>query len=494
MRRLSSRLLLAVTLTTSMAALSGAAAAPAGAAVAAGTSISVLQLGDSIASGEGTLYEAPNTQAPNGQLYFCRSASDPSSACHSYLYGYYNGYWRNWPSTEPGTWTPSGSPTYPECHQSPDAYGEIVAAASHASFTQLACSGATYLAGVTGNEAFVQGSVYSSAFLGPYTVGAPTGSSSVPPQFGDIATDGTPSSVNAAYTTAKPNVVLLTLGADDVKFLEIVTACLEWNYTPDAQSDPRVSSPFGTGYSGNLQCSNDNATDRKGPTGTDYPQGVIQDYFLGQLDTLHAHLTTLLTAIEKEGQQPGQNGPPKIVITNYPNPLPDSLPEKSGSDWAYGFCPDTFPLYNAEVDYFSGLVDQLDTQISQWVGNYQKTSKFGSNVAVVNLEKVDAGYQWCDDQNGNLSPSSHDLTYREPYAYGFSVNGTSTSLASYPAPAIFHPTIVGQQEIATCVKPAISALLGDRSSSAGSRIIRSLARGTYRIGSSVKGRQALTSC
>jgi hypothetical protein len=497
-RRLLAQLLLAAILTSSTAAvvLSSGASLPVEAAAPAGTALSIVQLGDSIASGEGTLYQAPNPRTPNGQLYFCKSSSNPSTDCYSYLFGYYNGYWKNWPSTSPGTWTPSGSHPYPECHQSPDAYGEIVAAGYAAKFTQLACTGASYLTGITGSQSFPQGSVYSSAFLDPYTVGAPKvpsgGAASVPAQFGDISATGAPSNMNSAYTSANPNVVLLTLGADDLKFVDILTACIEWNYTPaDSQA---LSSRVRSGYSGALQCSADSDVDKRGPTSSDYPNGVIQDLYTNQLVTLHTHLTNLLTAIEKEGRQPGQSGPPKIVITNYPNPLPSNLPQKSGSNWASDYCPDTFPLYNAQVDYFSGLVDQLNTDMAQWVNTYQKTSEFGANIGFVNMAKLDDGYQWCDDKDGNLSPSSHSLEYREPYAYGFSVNGTSASLASYASPAIFHPTITGQQQIAACVKPAVGALLSKRPSSAKSRTVRLLALGQYRTWSTVGGERVLDSC
>ena len=127
----------------------------------------------------------------------------------------------------------SGSPADPECHQSPDAYGQVAAVANDARFTQLACTGASYLAGITGAESFPQGSVYSSAFLDPYTVGAPTipsgGAASVPAEFGEVTTDGTPSNVNSAYTSANPNLVLLTLGADDLKFVNVSTVRIEWN-------------------------------------------------------------------------------------------------------------------------------------------------------------------------------------------------------------------------------------------------------------------------
>ena len=360
----------------------------------------------------------------------------------------------------------------------------------------LACTGASYLAGITGAESFAQGSVYSSAFLGPYTVGAPKVTTSVPAQFGDITTEGTPSNVNPAYTSANPKLVLLTLGADDLKFVDILTACLKWNYVGAGTVSGIASalSRYGSRYSGSLQCSDDNDVDRKGPTGSGYPDGVIQDYYSNQLAALHTHLTNLLTAIEMEGRQPGQTGPPKIVITNYPNPLPNSLPQKDGNNWSSDFCPDTFPLYNAQVDFFSGLVDQLNADIALWVSTYQKTSEFGGNIGFVNLANLEHGYQWCDDKAGNLSPSTHALEYREPYTYGFSVNGNSTSLASYPAPAIFHPTITGQQQIAACVKPAVGALLSKSPSASTSRIVRSLAEGHDPISSSVNGHRVLDSC
>lgn len=247
-RHLRSRLLSTALVTSAtVVALTGTASGPVAATKPAATRLSIVQLDDSIASGEGTRYQAPDPQSPNGQLYFCTSSSKPSSDCHSYLYGYDNGYWKNWPSTSPGTWTPSGSPAYPECHQSPDAYGQIVAAAAAATFTQLACTGASYLAGITGDETFAQGDVYPSAFLDPYTVGAPKvpggGSASVPPQFGHISDSGTPSNVNTAYSSANPNVVLLTLGADDLRFVDILTACIGQVPTSGVRGDVSCSSP-----------------------------------------------------------------------------------------------------------------------------------------------------------------------------------------------------------------------------------------------------------
>ena len=151
-RPLPARLLAVATLSTSMvvAALCGAVSTPAGGAAPTSTPLSIVQLGDSIASGEGTLYQAPNAASPNGQLYFCLSSSDPSSNCYSYLHGYYNGYWMDWPSTSPARWTPAGSPTYPG---NPTSRPTPTASSSPPPTTPGSPSclyGASYLAGVTG--------------------------------------------------------------------------------------------------------------------------------------------------------------------------------------------------------------------------------------------------------------------------------------------------------------------------------------------------------
>jgi hypothetical protein len=79
------------------------------------------QLGDSIASGEGTLY---------GYTYDARTGR----------------------RGDPATPDPAWSGQYPLCHDSPDAYGNIVAEdlGGTAPLSQFACTGASYLHGITG--------------------------------------------------------------------------------------------------------------------------------------------------------------------------------------------------------------------------------------------------------------------------------------------------------------------------------------------------------
>ena len=103
------------------------------------------------------------------------------------------------------TSTPTWPEPYPKCHHSPDAYGNRVAAAFGARFTQFACTGAQFDNGIATEEVY-GGTTYR------------------PPQFGDWAQQ---TGLNAEYDAAQPDLVLVTLGADDVHFVKIVTACVE---------------------------------------------------------------------------------------------------------------------------------------------------------------------------------------------------------------------------------------------------------------------------
>ena len=81
---------------------------------------SIVQLGDSIASGEGTLY--------------------------GFTFNSATGKW-----VGPANPNPTWAGPYQDCHQSADAYGHVLAATyPKASFTQLACTGATFDKGISG--------------------------------------------------------------------------------------------------------------------------------------------------------------------------------------------------------------------------------------------------------------------------------------------------------------------------------------------------------
>ena len=208
---------------------------------------SIVQLGDSIASGEGTLY--------------------------GFTFDTSTGKW-----VGPANANPTWAGPYQDCHQSADAYGKVLAATyPKATFTQLACTGATFDKGISG----------------PW-------SATVPPEFGNWDTH---TALNPRYTAADPNLVLVTLGADDVKFVDIVTQCAEYVYYH----------PFSA-----VQCT------AAQPNG---PNDVVKHDFTDYIPTLEKNLTTLAGWIEARGTRLGsKDHPPKIVFTTYANPLPANAP------------------------------------------------------------------------------------------------------------------------------------------------------------------------
>lgn len=115
---------------------------------------SIVQLGDSVASGEGTLY---------GYTY--------DRATQRWTGGNIDAVW-------PGP--------YPLCHDSPDAYGHVLAGQFHARFAQFACTGSTFANGITAPRTYA-GTTYR------------------PAQFGNLTTK---TDINAAYDAARPDLVL----------------------------------------------------------------------------------------------------------------------------------------------------------------------------------------------------------------------------------------------------------------------------------------------
>jgi len=137
---------------------------------------SIAQLGDSLASGEGTLY---------GYTY--------AAASQTWTGGNLNATW-------PGP--------YPLCHDSPDSYGTLVAGHFSSAFAQFACTGATFTNGISAPR--VENGVLGSTTYRPA-------------EFGNWATQ---TDLNGSYDQADPDLALVTLGADDVQFAAIVESCV----------------------------------------------------------------------------------------------------------------------------------------------------------------------------------------------------------------------------------------------------------------------------
>lgn len=308
---------------------------------------SIVQLGDSVASGEGTLY---------GYTY--------DTATQRWTGGDIDAVW-------PGP--------YPLCHDSPDAYGHLLAGRYHARFAQFACTGSTFANGVTGPRTYA-GATYR------------------PAQFGNLTTN---TDINAAYDAARPDLVLVTLGADDVRFSPVVRACVT-NHLAHAV-DPLIG----------LQCT---ATD-PGPT--------VHADALTQLPTLITNLKTLARWINQRGA--ADHHVPKVVFTNYFDPFPTGTTT----------CPDSALLAPAQVTYLSTLLQQLNSDIVRTI-----TGLHLANVGVADLSAAFDGHRWCSS---------------DPWDYGLSIISLSNP-SSLLSQAPFHPTPRGQQQIAKLVRPAVNRL------------------------------------
>lgn len=324
--------------------------APAQAASAPGSApTSIVQLGDSVAAGEGTLY---------GYRW------DPSS--------------RRWVDGDlDATWPGP----YPECHHSPDAYGEHVAATFGARFTQFACTGAQFDNGIRTAESY-GGTTYR------------------PPQFGDWVSQ---TGLNAEYDAAQPDLVLVTLGADDVHFVKIVTSCVE-----NALEHRFLRFD-------DLECTRANHG------------AAVRDDFYANLPALREHYRTLVQWIGERAQARGV-ATPRVLFTTYPDPLPPNGAQ----------CPDSSWLHPSQLRYLSTLVAKLNREIRTTVKQLDD-----GNVVVADTDRAYA-------QGG----AHHGWCSKDPWAYGLSVFHLLEP-DSLHSQAPFHPTPRGQQAIARLVEAAV---------------------------------------
>ncbi|HEY1635836.1 MAG TPA: SGNH/GDSL hydrolase family protein [Acidimicrobiales bacterium] len=321
------------------------AAAACGSSSSAGSShqLSIVSIGDSIASGEGIAYGYTYDNAP------------PT------------------PHWVGGTPNPTWAGPYQQCHQTTAAYGNVVAQARHARFINLACTGSTYADGITGPWSFPP---------------QPT----APAQFGDWATRA---NLNPAYDQAAPDVVLVTFGADDVRFRDVVVSCVV-----EAIADPNIC------------------------TAQD-PGSTVRTDVLDQQSVLGQRYRALAAAIQARGQAAHPSKVPFVVFTSYPNPLP-----APNADISLVACPDAAHLNQAQIAYLSSLVQlQLQT-LRGAVGGMR-------GVAVADVTGALAGHQWCSS---------------DPWSYGASVLALNPS-----SNAPVHPTAQGQQAVAKIVLNAIPA-------------------------------------
>ena len=343
---------------------------------------SIVQLGDSVAAGEGIDY--------------------------GLTYDYRFGIFPTW--SAPSNPNPMWDGPYPLCHDAHLAYGNVVAGALGSPFAKFACTGASYDNGITVPE--VSG-----------------GQTLRPAEFGDWATM---TDLNPDYDQAKPDVVLITLGADDVHFVSIVEYCFLASFAPFQDIADMVltsDNPADVLYQALIQAGamlvneieNGQAPElvpeEQRFCTADNPGSLIQQYFWDHLPALTADYAALVQGITARGQQAGHV--PQIVFTTYHDPLP-----AADADIDFGACPDAMHLSRAQIDYLESLLDTLSDTIGAIDG-----------VTIVEIRDVLEGHRWCS---------------QNPWAYG-----PSALLLDLESQAPFHPTVQGQAAIARLVQSAI---------------------------------------
>ncbi len=341
-----------ITLATDVVVTAGSATTPkTGADRFTFEPVSIVQLGDSISAGEGTLY---------GYHYHAKTGL--------------------WYGGGPGAWLKP----YPLCHDSPDAYGNVVTGRfADARLTQLSCTGANYENGI------IAAKYDGKTFQRPAELG--------------LVQDPNPD-----YVAAEPDVVVITEGADEIEFADIVTACIE--------------SVLKHLVGKQLECTSTNP----GPT--------VQRDFLNTIKRMPGQYRAMVSTIERLGAKAGKV--PRIVFTSYMDPLPPA---------DLGTCHDTWVLEAEQLAYMNDMLDQLNRMIATTI-----TGMHDPNVGFVDLSKSFEYHTWCTS---------------DPWDYGLSILYNAYDRINSLAP--FHPTPYGQDVIASRVLPEVRAILAKPPEGAG---------------------------
>ena len=301
---------------------------------------------------------------------------------------------------------------YPSCHQAGAAYPNKATAAIDGKLSKFSCTGATYPNGIV-----------SAQFRDDFMLR--------PAQFGNWATQ---EELNAAYDEAEPDVVLITLGANDLQWTTILEACIlgsilgdEVNRAVEAggnlrdalnrvveQNRGRVVDWIDAASEG-LPLRSDVSSSERICTEAN-PGKAIEELFLAQLPTLGAHYRELISGILARGERAGRV--PRILFTTYHDPFP-----RAGGRFG---CPDLLDLNESQVVYLGSLLDQLSDLLFEVASDYD-------GVEVVDIRDSMAGHEFCTS---------------DPWAYGLSIEFISPG-----NPSPFHPTPDGHQAISDLVVP-----------------------------------------
>ena len=320
------------------------------AAVPAPKQLSYVALGDSVASGEGILYG----------------------------WDWDGSKWVG-PATANPIWEPSSdlSDANQSCHRSAAAYPALVAAAKNYKLTHLACTGASATQGILGYQMFASQGTLVQAQLG--------------------SLDHSFSPPSLAFQDAMPDVISLTLGADDVDFVDIVKRC----YTPRVNCNTKS-------YTAEIAA---------------------------RLSIQKTLLATVLAEIDSEAKSLAIH--PIVAVTDYYDPFPAATVDCIDTNAAQKF----IGLTKGERVWIKARLADMNRNIRDVITS-AKSIETSIDLRIVELAQTPTttnileGHQYCSS---------------DPWVYGpsiqFPLAAGGSNATTNPAP--FHPTPDGQIAIST---------------------------------------------
>jgi len=264
-----------------------------------------------------------------------------------------------------------GSPDF--CHQTPQAYPRITAQILNATLLHLACTGSTAHNGVSGSRS-EKGQFEAQAQL--------------------QSAAGTP------YGDADPDVVTLSLGANDINFADVVKRCYLYGWGPSAD------------------CNTDDA------------QRIFEAALVKQREGLESVLTLIRTIGREDDKIP------LVALSLYFDPFPAQYPGVDCIDMAP---KPTLTLSASEMGWLRAGLLELNDGIRKSGGAF-------SNVVVIPAPLEFRAHPFCTSSAGDSGP----------WAFGVStVPSSGLSEFDLYRKAPFHPTAAGQKAIATDVAAAL---------------------------------------